>query len=82
MNSLNDAGIDRLSLAQKIADFFVWYSPESMTIGLPISSLLTHTHTHTHWYRPIKMNLSETVHTHSFPPRLLVCSRKLRSLGK
>lgn len=35
-NNLKDAGIDLLSFAQNTPDFFEWYKPGSMIIGLAL----------------------------------------------
>lgn len=39
MKSLNETGMDRFSLAQNTPDFFEWYKPGSIIIGLALWNL-------------------------------------------
>lgn len=87
MNNLKEEGIDRFSLAQNTPDFFVWYKPGSMIIGLALWNL-KHT-TRKYWANDTittktsrRKNQVYGLHAHSFQPMLLVCSMKFNSLGK
>ena len=90
VNNLKEAGIDLFSLAQKTPDFFDWYKAGSIIRGLALWYLqasiqyVSHTISIERNYNPhiYRDKIKQEWHAHSFHPKLLVCSRKFRSLGK